>query len=268
MRWHQRPCRRRRCSCDCSLRIWAKQVACYAQGITMFMFRASWQGAIAAVATAWLSQAAIADSDSLNEQFVQTQKIIEANCAECYGASQEDFIHAVGALESLIAAGFTAPAAAKLLAQSYRTWALVYSKGNSKQSEGLLRNEQDIYATLVKQNPNDARLWIAYAQSLGDQKKSLEALKRAESLAPDNAEIQYHLGALYAQGLNEPKKGLAYLERAVQLEEGYAKLRYGQQLAFVLELMGEKARAQKVRSDMKAFERELEERDRLKQSKT
>lgn len=234
----------------------------------MFMFRTSWQGAIAAAATAWLSQAAIADSDSLNEQFVQIQKTIEANCAECYGASQEDFIHAVGALESLIAAGFNDPAAAKLLAQSYRTWAIVYSQGNSKQSEALLRKEQDIYATLVKQNPNDAKLLLAYSITLLDPAKRLPVLMRAQSLAPDDAEIQYHLGALYAHGLNDPNKGIAHLERAVQLEEGYAKVRYGQQLAFVLELMGEKARAQKVRSDMKAFERELEERDRLKQSKT
>ncbi len=234
----------------------------------MSMFRIDWRETVAVAAIACLSQAAIADSDSLNEQFEQIQKTIEANCAECYGASKEDFIRAVGALEALIADGFPDPAAEKLLAQSYRTWALTYSKGDRKQSEALLRKERDIYATLVKQNPSDAKLWIAYAQSLGDPIKSLDALKRAESLAPDDAYVQAELGMLYAHGLSDSKKAVAHLERAVELEQGYPKLTYGEQLARVLELRGENTRAAQVRSTMKSFAEELESRDRLKQPKT
>jgi tetratricopeptide (TPR) repeat protein len=206
----------------------------------------------------------MAANDSLAEQFVQIKKTIEDNCADCYGASREDFVQAVKALEALIGAGYAEPAAATLLAQSYRTWALVYSN-DKPEEKALLGKEERLYADLVQEYPNDTQLLLAYASALSDPIKRLAVLQRAETLVPDDPQIQYTLGMLYAHGLDDPKNGVIHLERAVKFEPTYTKLLYGEQLARVLEMDGHAAEAEKVRSDMKSFEQELQTRDRLKQ---
>jgi hypothetical protein len=202
-------------------------------------------------------------TDSLAEQFVQIRKTIEDNCADCYGASREEFVQAVKALEALIAAGYAEPTAKKLLAQSYRTWALVYSS-NQQEEIALLGKERRIYADLVQQRPDDTQLLVAYATTLSDPVERLTVLKRAESLVPNDAQIQYNLGMLYVHGLSDSKNGVAHLERAVTLENTYTKLTYGEQLARALELKGDTEKALRVRSDMKSFEQELESKERLK----
>jgi TPR repeat protein len=225
----------------------------------MFTFNPSRLIASAVVLAACFSQIAAGDSETaVNERFSQVQQALQANCADCLGASKEEFVRAVKDLEDLVASGFTDPKAARLLADSYRVWALVYSDDQEGQdSSELLRKEQDIYAKLVQENPADPELWLAYARSLPDASAKLNALKRAESLAPGDAATQYNLGMLYAHGLADPRKGVRYLERAVELEQGYTKVTYGDQLARTLELIGEEERAAQVRRDMKAFEQEL-----------
>lgn len=227
------------------------------------MFRTSRFLAFTVAAAICLTQIAKGGSESVNEQFLHLRNIIEANGADSLGASRTDFVKAVTALEDLIAGGFTDTEATKLLAHSYRVWALVYTDDeNSAESKELLRKEEAIYAELVEKNPDDAKLWLSYALSLDDPAKSLDALKRAESLAPEDAHVQSSLGKLYAYGLGDPEKGVAHLERAVELEQGHARLRYGEQLARVLELTGDNTRAAQVRGDMKAFEQALIDHDR------
>lgn len=217
------------------------------------------------LAAAWLALAvnSTADSTPPEQQFREIQRVLEANCAECHGASKDQFIQAVRALELLVASGFADTSARMLLARSYRVWAFTYTE-NSEESEALLRKERAIYLDLIQSAPEDPDIWIAYAQALEDPAETLRALKRAESLSPDDAFTQFSLGMLYAYGLHDREMGIQHLEHAVQLERGLAKLTYGEQLAQVLEQKSRRDEAAQVRDTMKQFLQELEARDREK----
>jgi predicted Zn-dependent protease len=205
---------------------------------------------------------------SPSERFTQIGKEIDANCGECYGASKYAFVRAVTELEKLVAEGFEKPAAKRLLADSYQTWAFVYVKSGSQEASALLGKARNIYRELTEQTPNDPDAWAAYALSLEDPRASLEPLRRAESLAPRDPYLKFLFGMLYAHGLGDLKTGANYLEQAVDLEENYPKLEYLEQLARVYELTGDSAKATKIRGEMKLFEQELEAKDRLRQQKT
>lgn len=226
----------------------------------MYTHKTKWLQTIVVVVAMYPAHACTADSSSPSSQFAEIRKTIDANCGDCYGASKVQFVPAVKALEGLIAAGFSDPAAKKLLAESYRTWAFVYSKGDSAESAEMLQKARSVYSELVKQTPEDASVWTAYSQILDDPKDAMVPLRRAESLSPNDAFVQFSLGMLYAHGLNDSTEGVLHLQRAIELEDGYSKLLYGEQLARVFELMGSAIEANKVRAEMKAFEQELEKK--------
>lgn len=234
----------------------------------MYTHKTKWLHTIIVVVAMYPAHACTADSSSPSSRFAEIQKTIDANCGECYGASKEQFIPAVKALEGLIAAGFDDPAAKKLLAKSYRTWAFVYSKDGSAESAEMLQKARAVYSELVKQTPEDASVWTAYSQILDDPKDAMVQLRRAESLSPNDAFVQFSLGMLYAHGLNNPAEGVLHLQRALELEDGYSKFLYGEQLARVFELMGSGIKANKVRAEMKAFEQELESKHRAREAKS
>ncbi|MGH8129705.1 MAG: hypothetical protein ACRES3_02505, partial [Steroidobacteraceae bacterium] len=136
------------------------------------------------------------------------------------------------------------------------------------QEEGeLLAKARVIYRELTKQTPNDADAWAAYARSLDDPRESLQPLRQAESLAPNDPYIKFSLGMLYAHGLGDLKTGAAYLERAVALEQNTPKLTYLDQLADIYQLSGDETRAIELRNAMKLFEKELEAKDRRNKQK-
>lgn len=201
------------------------------------------------------------------QRFALLQETLKANCAECYGASKVAFVRAVTELEKLIAGGFDTPAAKKLLAGSYQTWAFVYVKSDTPEANELLGKARAIYRELTKQTPNDPDTWAAYARSLDDPRASLEPLRRAESLAPKDPYIKFSLGMLYAHGLGDLKTGADYLEQAVKLEQNSPKLAYLAQLADVYDLAGDATRAAQARDEMKLFEQESETKSRPNQPK-
>jgi tetratricopeptide (TPR) repeat protein len=219
---------------------------------------------VAACFAIFLSPGLVPASDALDQEFNRIQKVIDTNCADCYGASRDAFVQAIGELEALVQAGYDNVEARKLLADSYRVRAVVYETRTTAEYDRLLQQEQALYAKLTDEFPDNVSVLTGYASTLRDHAKAIELLKRAEALAPRDAFVQHRLGVTYAGGLNDLDKAIPHLQRSVELEK-YKKATYGEHLARTLEKKGDTAGATQVRAEMKAFEREMEERDRRKQ---
>jgi len=231
----------------------------------MFTFKTSLLVSVATYLSICLSFTAIAGSDAFEHEFGRIKQVIESNCGDCYGASRDAFIQAVGELEALVSAGYDNVEARKLLADSYRVRAVVYEKHNTAEYDRLLALEHDLYAKLANEFPDNVSVLTGYAATLRDHAKAIEMLKRAEALAPRDAYVQHRLGVTYAEGLHDYEKAIPHLQRSVELEDKYRKTSYGEHLARALEGKGDFRRAAEVRADMKGFVREMEERDRQKQ---
>ncbi len=95
-----------------------------------------------------------------------------------------------------------------------------FQAGIAALQKGDLAAAQSNLESATRQHPEDARAWLFLAQTyakLKNQGSALDAARKAESLAPENAEILQALANLYAGPISDPAKaaslGARYAER-------------------------------------------------------
>jgi tetratricopeptide (TPR) repeat protein len=101
------------------------------------------------------------------------------------------------------------------------------SQSLAQQAVQISDNVTSIYPKNIVYWKSRVRIFYTLAQvDPSFLTKALEAIKKADELAPNDASISYNLGVLYGQ-TGDSKKAVEVLERAVGMRPDYQDARYG-----------------------------------------
>jgi hypothetical protein len=111
--------------------------------------------------------------------------LIEANCADCAGATREGLVQGIEAMEKALDRGYVDRGAGlRLLAKAYNDLARVYSKPGSIEYGQALGRRRAVLEQLIAFSPNDADVRYEYAMSMSDPQQTILALKEILEVDP------------------------------------------------------------------------------------
>jgi hypothetical protein len=191
------------------------------------------------------------------QSFEAIKQRIRANCYDCNGGKESELRAAVSDLEHLVKSGLTTLDARRLLADSYRDLALVYSARDSKEQAELLKRYRDLYHSMIDDNPDSVDVLLGYARVAEDVDIAQRLHVNATAALAEANFIEGTL--LFSRAENERDRATArsHLQEAFDLATGAAKIAYGRRFADLLEGAGASDPAKKVRQDTETYRQQI-----------
>lgn len=193
------------------------------------------------------------------EQFAEANQLLDKNCYECKGHSQDEFERGLGLLDELVESGYQDSDAVLRLANAFGEYAIAYLDQGSAAYEESRQRQRALYEQLLQQGESRSELFVSYANALDSDADRIKMLRRAVESDPSNAFAQYYLGRMILETKGDLEEGLGHLSVAFQLGEKGRKLDYGNALAKYLGANGRSAEADEIRKQMENYVAEYHE---------
>lgn len=155
--------------------------------------------------------------DSPADHFAHGKKLVEDNCIDCMGGTQQGEEEGIRELELALQAQYEKPVEAyKVLADAYANMATYVGK-NPTESKAFSDRQQEVYRKMYLLEPGDPEVLADYEQTLTDVNEKISICRKILSLKPKNADTRFELGDLLFQQ-NKMKEGLEEMKQAIVLE--------------------------------------------------
>lgn len=151
------------------------------------------------------------------QEFTHAKELIEiVNCIDCEGGTQKGLEEGIAEMKRVIADGYADKAAAyKLLDDAYTNMG-TYTEKNPKEHEKYAEEQSRLMPEMLKVAPNDPEVLQRYADTLHDDAKKEQVLRRVVELDPKRTTAGYDLGLITAR--HDANEGLGLLTKAVRQE--------------------------------------------------
>lgn len=148
--------------------------------------------------------------------FERGKRLIEENCADCLGRTQEGL---QGGIDELLAAqrgGYPNEAVLyRQLADAYGTMAIVFLAADARKQEEMLGKARGAYKKASELAPDNADALAEYLTWANlDRKESISLYRRVLSLDPKHWEAHFSLGILLIED-GRAREGIAEVKTAV-----------------------------------------------------
>ena len=170
------------------------------------------------------------------DHFARGKKLVEDNCVDCMGGTQQDEEEGIRELETALQGHYESPVDAyKLLADAYANMSTYVEKKSESESQAFRDREYGVYRKLYQIAPDDQQVLMDYARTLTESKEQIPIYTKVLSLNPKNADARFLLGDALLE-LNQVKEGVEQVKQAVLLEADPEGIRnYVQRLIEALE---------------------------------
>lgn len=173
-------------------------------------------------------------ADSL---FAEGETLIQENCGECVGSTQEGLEAGVELIVKALEHGYDdREAAYRLLVSAYRQLAFFFTESGSHERKKFRQLYEDSLEELSTLAPTDTEVLNEY-EGILEGPERLAVLERILEIDPDNSAALYSLGREeLRRGLKE--QGLTKLRRAFRTAAVDRAPFYGERLAWILQSQG------------------------------
>jgi hypothetical protein len=177
--------------------------------------------------------------------FSQAKKLIEANCADCVGATKEGLVKGIESMQKALDAGYIDRGAAlRLLAEAYNELAHVYAKPDSIEQGQALGRRRGILEQLIAFAPNDPAVRFEYAMMMADRNQRILALREILAVEPLHEDTRFGLATSLAEEKTGQAEAAKLLRELVETKNPERALAYARRLHGVLLQLGRKAEAE------------------------
>jgi len=186
----------------------------------------------------------------------QGQILIEANCADCMGATKEKLLQGIGKVGEALRQGIADEAAAyHALARGYMVLAYVYAPPDSAEMKLMQEKQQSALKRATELDPHNTEILDEYASTFTDPKDAVAVWRRILAIDPS------HQGALFGAGRyevthGEVEEGLVKMRKAFETSSGAMAYFYGTNLQWTLSELGRNEEALKVKKIVELLPRE------------
>jgi hypothetical protein len=123
------------------------------------------------------------------------ERLIERNCAECYGANRAALIRGVELVKRALAGGLTPPNRAyRALGMGYNSLMAITEPGTER--DGFIRMQREAFEKWVAIEPENAEALSWLAVSIDDVPRAMELYRRILNRDPGNGDARFQLGHL------------------------------------------------------------------------
>jgi tetratricopeptide (TPR) repeat protein len=140
--------------------------------------------------------------DDLQASFARARVLIEANCADCAGRSQDALEQGIDLAMKAMNAGYPDRAAVlRLLVDAYGTLGVVFLKPNTPESDAAFQHRQDVLKQLIEAVPTDANIRYEYVHwrigntesRLPDRDERIEWYRQILAIDPNHEKARFDL---------------------------------------------------------------------------
>jgi tetratricopeptide (TPR) repeat protein len=166
---------------------------------------------------AMLMVSSLRAQNSPADHFARGKKLMEDNCIDCMGGTQQGEEEGIQELELALQAQYEKPVEAyKALADAYANMATYVGK-NQSESKAFWDKQQEVYRKMYALAPDDPEVLADYEQTLTDVNEKISICRKILGLTPRNADARFQLGDLLLQQ-NKMKESLGEMKQAIMLE--------------------------------------------------
>jgi hypothetical protein len=180
--------------------------------------------------------------------FERGTRLIEANCADCMGATRQDLEDGVAALRRALDAGFAEPARVyRLLTDAYATLAYVHSKRDPDALRRFVALRREMLQRLAALTPDDP--WPRYELAVSEPGRDaqLAALRSLLADRPRHADAHAAVATILEER-GQRADAIREMERAVAGADAQTIDLYRKRLAELRRLAGERCDTYKGRA--------------------
>jgi hypothetical protein len=176
--------------------------------------------------------------------FGRAKKLIEANCADCAGATKEGLVQGIDAMQKALDVGYVDRAAGlRLLATAYNELALLHEKPDSVEKGEALIRRRAVLEQLVAFSPNDPDARYEYVMTLSDPKQRILSLREILAVEPLHEDSRFGLAMTLAEQRGSEPEAVKLLTELVESSDGERALTYAKRLHSLLLQLGRKSEA-------------------------
>ncbi|MFN7960817.1 MAG: hypothetical protein U0002_06050 [Thermoanaerobaculia bacterium] len=198
-----------------------------------------------------------ASADEARRLFAEGKKLVEANCADCQGASQGALADGLAKLRQALEAGLTDKVAAyRALVDGYASLAFAFSRGDSPEQRAALEEQRRAYQDWLALEPRNIQVLYDYAFTFPQAADRLPVLERLLEIDPKHGEALFAVGEIDLEA-GRVEAALAKMQKAFDGAQGELAVSLGERLLEVYELNRRPADAQRVRARLAAIKVEL-----------
>ncbi|HET9407883.1 MAG TPA: hypothetical protein VFO39_11650 [Candidatus Sulfotelmatobacter sp.] len=151
------------------------------------------------------------------DHFARGKQLIEANCIDCEGGTQQGEEEGIRELELVTQSNDSNTVAAyKLLAEAYANMTTYVDK-NPSESDAYRAKEYEVYRKLYRLAPNDPEVLQSYEPTLTDVNEKIAVCRKIVSLKPEATNARFELGTLLLQQ-GQLKEAVQQMQRAITEE--------------------------------------------------
>ncbi|MEM9531939.1 MAG: hypothetical protein AAGA23_13595 [Pseudomonadota bacterium] len=176
-------------------------------------------------------------------------RLVERNCAECYGAKEEGLRKGIEQLEELAEQGRLSRSGKATLADAYGQFAFAFVQDGTAEQAALIQKRSDTYQSLVESSCFDPAVAYQYAitaPNLEQQEAALDSILEMRSAVFWAA---WSKGNLLLAGENQDvDAGIESLKLAAAIADDSDRAKYGEGLADLLAYHGERKTAAEIRA--------------------
>lgn len=156
--------------------------------------------------------------DTPADHFARGKKLVENNCIDCMGGTQQGEEEGIRELEMALQAHYENPVAAyKLLADAYGYMSTYVQKEGEAASQAFTEKQYAVYRKLYELAPEDEEILMDYARTLTDTKEQLPIYRKVLSLNPKNTDAMFLLAEVLIQQ-HKVQEGMEEMKQAIMLE--------------------------------------------------
>jgi predicted Zn-dependent protease len=155
---------------------------------------------------------------SAADHFTRGKELVEENCIDCMGGTQEGEEEAIRELEMALQQHCEEPIEGyKLLAEAYANMSTYVQKKSESESRRFWDKRNAVYRQLYQLAPNDPEVLTDYAETLKDANEKIAIYRKILTLKPRDSAARFDLGELLLKQDNM-KDGLAEVKQALASE--------------------------------------------------
>jgi predicted O-linked N-acetylglucosamine transferase (SPINDLY family) len=173
--------------------------------------------------------------NSAHDHFLKGKQLVEENCIDCMGGTQQGEEQGIRELEAALQAHYESPIDAyKLLANAYANMSTYVGK-NASDANAFQNKEYGVYRTLYELAPNDEEVLLDYERTLTEDNDKIAIFRKVLTLNPKNAEARFSLADLLMQQ-DKIQDAMQEMKQAITLETNPESVRnYVQRLIEALD---------------------------------
>jgi hypothetical protein len=182
--------------------------------------------------------------DPSQPDFGQAKKLIEANCADCAGATKEGLVEGIDAMQKALEVGYVDRAGGlRLLARAYNDLALVHSKPDSIEQGQALARRRAVLEQLVAFSPKNPDVRYEYVMTLSDPTQRILALREILAVEPLHEDTRFGLATSLAEQKGSEPEAVKLLAELVESSDPQRSLTYAKRLHALFLQLGRKTEA-------------------------